>query len=122
MINFTGISFTSPVHHINVTTAPGVVSAATYAATAVLMPAQVATAAAVTANAANQALIAQQAVAKAALVATLPTPTKFNSSYLPPEAKAHYENYLNPSYSMTKNDMQPFSHSNWWSVLCFVLP
>ena len=63
MINFGGLSLTSPIRHINTATAPDVVGAATYAVAAALTPAQATAAAAaavvvVTTNAANQALIA----------------------------------------------------------------
>ena len=57
--------------------------------------------------AANQAHVAQQAVANAVIAATLPT--EFNFNNLAPKAKAWYENHLNSSYLMTKTDMQPFS-------------
>ena len=117
-MNFGGLLLTGPICHINVGTGVGVVGAATYTGATALTPFQVTTTpaaaatTAVTANAANQALVAQQAVAAAAaaaaaaLAATLPT--KFNSNNLPPKAKACYENHLNPSYLMTKTDMQPF--------------
>ena len=71
---FTGISLTGPICDINFTVAgtdPGVVGAATYAAATVPTPAQVAAAAIVTANAANQALVAQQTAAASALAVTL---------------------------------------------------
>ena len=73
-ITFTGISLTSPICHINfigAVTGPSVVGAATCAADTTLTPAQVTAAATVTANAVNQALVAQQTAAASALVATL---------------------------------------------------
>ena len=103
VMNFTGISLTGPIRHINIAGAS--TDPATYATVTALTPAQVA-AAAVTATAANQALVAQQQAAAAALAATLPT--KFDSNNLPPEVKTRYENHLNPSHLMTKSDMQPY--------------
>ena len=106
VMNFTGTSVSGPVSHINVNTAPSVISAATYTTAAGLTPVQVAaTYAVITTNAANQALFTQQATAAAALAATLPT--KFNSSNLPSKANARYENHLNLSYLMTKTDIRP---------------
>ena len=103
-MRFTRILLTSPICHINAAGAgTGLGGAATYAAVTALTPAQAVAAAAVTINAANQALVAQSAAAAVVLAATLPT--EFNSNNLPPAAKTRYENHLDPSYLMTKSDM-----------------
>ena len=123
--NFTGLSLTGLVCHINAATAPapapapapGVVGVGvgtgtgTGTGTGATSPtaAQVVAVATVTTNAANQELMAQQTAAAAALAATLPT--KFNSNNLPPKAKARYENHLATTYLMTKTDIQPFPTS-----------
>ena len=110
VIDFTGLSLTGPVHHIHAPTAPapGVVGAgagATAGATQLTAAQVVAADAAVTANAANQALITQQAAAPAAAALAATLPTKFNLNNLPPKVKAQYENHLDTSYLMTKTDM-----------------
>ena len=102
VMNFTGISLTGLILHINNIADAGT-GPATYATVTALMPAKVAAAAAVTATAANQACVVQQQAAAAALVTTLST--KLNSNNLPPEVKTRYENHLNPSHLMTKSNM-----------------
>ena len=58
VMDFDGLSTTGPVCHVNVNLAPGIVGASAIARAAPLNPAQVIATAAVAANAANQALIA----------------------------------------------------------------
>ena len=103
-MTFTGILLTNPICHINIACAG--TGPITYATAAALTPTKIAAAAAVTANTANQALVAQLADAAAVLATTLPT--EFNPNNLPTAAKTRYENHLNPSHLMTKSDMQPY--------------
>ena len=105
VMDFDGLS-TGPICHINAAITPGVVGAGTATGATPPTVTQLAATAAVNANAANQALIAQQAAANVSLPTTVPT--KFNSNNLAPKAKARYENHLNTSYLMTETDMQPF--------------
>ena len=58
VIDLFGLSL-GPIRHINAATAPGVVDAGATTGATPLTPAQIVAAAAVTANATNQALIAQ---------------------------------------------------------------
>ena len=103
VLDFDGLNITGPICHLHTGTALGVVGASATTEVTPLTPAQVITTAAVTANADNQAFIAQQAAATTALAATIPT--NFNLNNLPAKAKACYENHLNTTYLMSNSDM-----------------
>ena len=122
VLDFVGLSLSSPVRHINAASAPGVLDAGAGTATGSTPPtdAQVIAAAIVTAKATNQALIAQQAATIVAITATLPT--EFNLNDLPPDAKARYENHLGYYVLDDQKWHATFSDSTWGSVPCFVLP